>query len=109
MDFDQAKFCVRGRELLYRYCSEHGIVHRKIGKLVVATGSSEIPKLDLLMHLGTLNGVSGLRMLEGFEAMRMEPELRCVKALLSPESGIVDTHSFMLSLVVLYHLLCALI
>ncbi|XP_033134410.1 L-2-hydroxyglutarate dehydrogenase, mitochondrial-like [Brassica rapa] len=95
-----AKFCVRGRELLYRYCSEHGIAHRKIGKLVVATGSSDIPKLDLLMHLGTQNGVSGLRMLEGFEAMRMEPELRCVKALLSPESGIVDTHSFMLSLVV---------
>ncbi|KAG2258290.1 hypothetical protein Bca4012_021587 [Brassica carinata] len=95
----KAKFCVRGRELLYRYCSEHGIPHRKIGKLVVATGSSEIPKLDLLMHLGTQNGVSGLRMLEGFEAMRMEPELRCVKALLSPESGIVDTHSFMLSLV----------
>ncbi|CAF2048063.1 unnamed protein product [Brassica rapa] len=95
----KAKFCVRGRELLYRYCSEHGIAHRKIGKLVVATGSSEIPKLDLLMHLGTLNGVSDLRMLEGFEAMRMEPELRCVKALLSPESGIVDTHSFMLSLV----------
>uniref|UniRef100_M4CST3 L-2-hydroxyglutarate dehydrogenase, mitochondrial n=1 Tax=Brassica campestris TaxID=3711 RepID=M4CST3_BRACM len=94
-----AKFCVRGRELLYRYCSEHGIAHRKIGKLVVATGSSDIPKLDLLMHLGTQNGVSGLRMLEGFEAMRMEPELRCVKALLSPESGIVDTHSFMLSLV----------
>ncbi|WZZ17730.1 hypothetical protein YC2023_110819 [Brassica napus] len=99
MSLLKAKFCVRGRELLYRYCSEHGIAHRKIGKLVVATGSSDIPKLDLLMHLGTQNGVSGLRMLEGFEAMRMEPELRCVKALLSPESGIVDTHSFMLSLV----------
>nr|VDC62813.1 unnamed protein product [Brassica rapa] len=55
--------------------------------------------LWLLQHLGTQNGVSGLRMLEGFEAMRMEPELRCVKALLSPESGIVDTHSFTLSLV----------
>ncbi|CAN8279665.1 unnamed protein product [Cochlearia groenlandica] len=95
----KAKFCVRGRELLYRYCTEHDITHRKIGKLIVATGSSEIPKLDLLMHIGTQNGVSGLRMLEGFEAMRMEPNLRCVKALLSPESGIVDTHSFMLSLV----------
>ncbi|XP_010504590.1 PREDICTED: L-2-hydroxyglutarate dehydrogenase, mitochondrial-like [Camelina sativa] len=95
----KAKFCVRGRELLYRYCSEYEIPHKKIGKLIVATGSSEIPKLDLLMHLGTLNGVSGLRMLEGFDAMRMEPQLRCVKALLSPESGILDTHSFMLSLV----------
>ncbi|KAL1191524.1 L-2-hydroxyglutarate dehydrogenase [Cardamine amara subsp. amara] len=95
----KAKFCIRGRELLYRYCSEYEIPHNKIGKLIVATGSSEIPKLDLLMHLGTQNGVSGLRMLEGFEAMRMEPQLRCVKALLSPESGILDTHSFMLSLV----------
>ncbi|KFK34921.1 hypothetical protein AALP_AA5G211000 [Arabis alpina] len=95
----KAKFCVRGRELLYKYCSEHEISHKKIGKLIVATGSSEIPKLDLLMHLGTQNRVSGLRMLEGFEAMRMEPELRCVKALLSTESGILDTHSFMLSLV----------
>ncbi|XP_010525457.1 PREDICTED: L-2-hydroxyglutarate dehydrogenase, mitochondrial-like [Tarenaya hassleriana] len=95
----KAKFCVRGRELLYRYCSEHGIPHRKMGKLIVATGASEIPKLDLLMHLGTQNGVAGLRMLEGFEAMRMEPRLRCVKALLSPESGILDTHSLMLSLV----------
>ncbi|XP_023638029.1 L-2-hydroxyglutarate dehydrogenase, mitochondrial [Capsella rubella] len=95
----KAKFCVRGRELLYRYCSEYGIPHNKIGKLIVATGSSEIPKLDLLMHLGTQNGVSGLRMLEGFDAMRMEPQLRCVKALLSPESGILDAHSFMLSLV----------
>ncbi|CAH2063930.1 unnamed protein product [Thlaspi arvense] len=95
----KAKLCVRGRELLYRYCSEHEIPHRKIGKLIVATGSSEIPKLDLLMHLGTQNRVSGLRMMEGFEAMRMEPHLRCVKALLSPESGILDTHSFMLSLV----------
>ncbi|CAE6076478.1 unnamed protein product [Arabidopsis arenosa] len=95
----KAKFCVRGRELLYRYCSEYEIPHKKIGKLIVATGSSEIPKLDLLMHLGTQNGVSGLRMLDGFEAMRMEPQLRCVKALLSPESGILDSHSFMLSLV----------
>lgn len=95
----KAKFCVRGRELLYKYCSEYEIPHKKIGKLIVATGSSEIPKLDLLMHLGTQNRVSGLRMLEGFEAMRMEPQLRCVKALLSPESGILDTHSFMLSLV----------
>ncbi|XP_010516287.1 PREDICTED: L-2-hydroxyglutarate dehydrogenase, mitochondrial-like isoform X2 [Camelina sativa] len=95
----KAKFCVRGRELLYRYCSEYEIPYKKIGKLIVATGSSEIPKLDLLMHLGTLNGVSCLRMLEGFDAMRMEPQLRCVKALLSPESGILDTHSFMLSLV----------
>ncbi|KAL0453179.1 UNVERIFIED_CONTAM: L-2-hydroxyglutarate dehydrogenase, mitochondrial [Sesamum latifolium] len=97
----KAAFCVRGRQLLYKYCEEHDIPHKQIGKLIVATGSSEIPKLDLLMTRGIENGVEGLRMMEGQEATRMEPELQCLKALLSPASGIVDSHSFMLSLLVL--------
>ncbi|XP_057486773.1 L-2-hydroxyglutarate dehydrogenase, mitochondrial [Actinidia eriantha] len=67
----KALFCVRGRELLYKYCKEHDIPHKQIG----------------------------LRLLEGYEAMRIEPELKCKKALLSPVSGIVDTHSLILSLV----------
>ncbi|KAB2608509.1 L-2-hydroxyglutarate dehydrogenase [Pyrus ussuriensis x Pyrus communis] len=95
----KAKFCVRGRDLLYKYCSQHNIPHKQIGKLIVATRSSEIPKLHNLMHRGIQNGVDGLVMMEGSEAMRMEPELACLKALLSPLSGIVDTHSLMLSLV----------
>ncbi|KAH9675047.1 L-2-hydroxyglutarate dehydrogenase [Citrus sinensis] len=95
----KAIFCVRGRELLYKYCSEHEVPHKQIGKLIVATRPLEIPKLNDLMKRGTANGVHGLRMLEGFEAMKMEPELQCVKALLSPASGIVDSHSLMLSLV----------
>ncbi|KAL0404850.1 UNVERIFIED_CONTAM: L-2-hydroxyglutarate dehydrogenase, mitochondrial [Sesamum radiatum] len=98
----QAAFCVRGRQLMYKYCEEHDIPHKQIGKLIVATGSSEIPKLDLLMTRGIENGVEGLRMMEGQEATRMEPELQCLKALLSPASGIVDSHSFMLSLLVLF-------
>ncbi|XP_044468027.1 L-2-hydroxyglutarate dehydrogenase, mitochondrial isoform X2 [Mangifera indica] len=95
----KAIFCLRGRELLYKYCSEHGVPHKQIGKLIVATRPLEIPKLNNLMKCGTQNGVDNLRMLEGFEAMKMEPELQCVKALLSPASGIVDSHSLMLSLV----------
>ncbi|ONH94589.1 hypothetical protein PRUPE_7G023400 [Prunus persica] len=95
----KAILCVRGREMLYKYCSEHNIPHNQIGKLIVATGSSEIPKLHNLMNNGIKNGVGGLVMMEGSEATRMEPELRCLKALLSPVSGIVDTHSLMLSLV----------
>ncbi|KAA8519009.1 hypothetical protein F0562_016217 [Nyssa sinensis] len=94
----KAVFCVRGRELLYKYCKEHDVPHKQIGKLIVATGSSEIPKLNGLMNRGIENGVTGLRMMDGYEAMRMEPELRCMKALFSPASGIVDTHSLMLSL-----------
>ncbi|XP_073132428.1 L-2-hydroxyglutarate dehydrogenase, mitochondrial [Henckelia pumila] len=94
----KALFCVRGRQLMYEYCKEHEIPHLQIGKLIVATGLSEIPKLNLLMTRGVENGVERLRMMEGHEATRMEPELQCMKALLSPVSGIVDSHSFMLSL-----------
>lgn len=96
----QARFCVRGRRLLYDYCREHGIPHKQIGKLIVATRPSEIPKLSELMSQGVENGVEGLKMMEGEEAMRVEPELYCTKALLSPVSGIIDSHSLMLSLLV---------
>lgn len=95
----KALFCVRGRELMYKYCEKHDIPHKQVGKLIVATGSSEIPKLDILMNRGIENGVNGLRLMEGYEAMKIEPELQCMKALFSPLSGIVDSHSLMLSLV----------
>lgn len=96
----QANLCVRGRKILYKYCSDHGVPHKQIGKLIVATTLTEIPKLTNLLERGIENGVEGLRMMEGFEAMQMEPELQCVKALLSPCTGIVDSHSLMVSLLV---------
>ncbi|KAK9156530.1 hypothetical protein Scep_003104 [Stephania cephalantha] len=95
----KARFCVRGRKLLYDYCSEHGVPHKQIGKFIVATENADVQKLNAFLSRGIENGVEGLRMIEGFEAMRMEPELQCSKALLSPVTGIVDTHSLMLSLV----------
>ncbi|CAN4109163.1 unnamed protein product [Withania somnifera] len=95
----KASFCIRGKELLYKYCKDHEIPHKRIGKLIVATGLSEVPKLSALMTRGIQNGVEGLRMMEGYEATTLEPELQCVKALWSPSSGIVDSHSLMLSLV----------
>lgn len=91
---------MRGRHLLYEYCRHHGIPHKQIGKLIVATRPSEIPKLSELMSRGVENGVEGLRMMDAHEAMHLEPELYCTKALLSPVSGIVDSHSLMLSLLV---------
>ena len=101
----QASFCVRGRRLLYEYCKEHGIPHKQIGKLIVACGNEEIPKLNYLLNRGNENGVEGLRIMEGCDAMEFEPELQCLKALWSPTSGIIDSHSLMLSLMVclLYH------
>lgn len=95
----KAKFCVKGRDMMYKYCSEHDVPHKQIGKLIVATRRSEVPKLNELLVRGIENGVDGLRMMEASEAMKIEPELQCAKALFSPRSGIVDTHSLMLSLV----------
>ncbi|KAK1280622.1 hypothetical protein QJS04_geneDACA015034 [Acorus gramineus] len=95
----KANLCVRGRELLYKYCLEREIPHKQIGKLIVATRTTEIPMLEELMRCGMEYGVEGLRMMEGFEAMQMETELQCSKAVLSPCSGIVDSHTLMLSLV----------
>lgn len=85
---------------MYKYCLEHEVPHKQIGKLIVATGPAEIPRLIDIMEQGIRNGVEGLKLMDGSEAMRMEPELECVKALFSPVTGIVDSHSFMLSLVV---------
>lgn len=87
--------------MLYKYCKDHEIPHKQIGKLIVATGLSEVPRLSALMTRGIQNGVEDLRMMEGYEATTLEPELQCVKALWSPSSGIVDSHSLMLSLVVM--------
>ncbi|XP_021749144.1 L-2-hydroxyglutarate dehydrogenase, mitochondrial-like isoform X1 [Chenopodium quinoa] len=95
----KAKFCVKGRDMVYKYCSEHDVPHKQIGKLIVATRESEVSKLNELLVRGSENGVNGLRLMEASESMKMEPELQCAKALFSPVSGIVDTHSLMLSLV----------
>ncbi|XP_008786818.2 L-2-hydroxyglutarate dehydrogenase, mitochondrial isoform X2 [Phoenix dactylifera] len=95
----KASLCVKGKELLYKYCFDRRIPHKQTGKLIVATSVAEVRKLEDLLRRGTENRVEDLRMMEGSQAMQMEPELQCVKALLSPSSGIVDSHSFMLSLV----------
>ncbi|KQK10244.1 hypothetical protein BRADI_2g52900v3 [Brachypodium distachyon] len=94
----KASLCVRGREMLYKYCAEREIPHKRLGKLIVATGAAETAKLDMLLRTAKENGVDDLQMMEGSQAMEMEPELRCLKALLSPSTGIIDSHSFMLSL-----------
>jgi L-2-hydroxyglutarate oxidase LhgO len=94
----RAIHCVRGRRMLYAYCASHGIPHNKCGKLIVAAAPAELGKVEMLMKLGLANGVEGLRLLDGVEARRLEPALACVAAALSPETGIVDSHRYMLAL-----------
>jgi L-2-hydroxyglutarate oxidase LhgO len=94
----RGRHCVRGRRMLYEFCASHGVPHRKCGKLVVATNDAEIDKLKAIEVQGNINGVEGLELIGGNAARAMEPELSCVGALLSPETGIIDGHAYMLAL-----------
>ena len=93
-----AATCVEGRRMLYAYCAEHGVPHRNCGKLIVATNEAESDLLLSIKGRAEANGVEGMRLLSAAEAMAMEPNLQCTAALLSPATGIVDSHSYMLAL-----------
>ena len=92
------RHCARSRRMLYEYCASHGVPHRKLGKLVVVGRNADIPALEKLFAQATRNGVEGLRMLDGPDAIRMEPALACAAAFHSPETGIIDSHRYMLAL-----------
>jgi L-2-hydroxyglutarate oxidase LhgO len=94
----RARHCPRGRRLMYEFCASHGVPHRKCGKLIVATEDAEVAKMEGILKQGQTNGVEGFRMIEGADARAMEPQVSCVAALHSPETGIVDSHSFMRAL-----------
>ena len=94
----KAALCVAGRQLLYRYCDDKGIRHRRIGKLIVAATDADVPVLEKYLAQGTANGVDDLCWVEQAEAKQREPKVRCVRALHSPSTGIIDSHEFMLAL-----------
>ena len=94
----KARLCVEGRRLLYDYCRARGIAHRRCGKLIVATQPDERSRLQALESAGRANGVTDLRWIEADEARALEPALRCVAALESPSSGIIDSHALMVAL-----------
>lgn len=93
-----AQWCVRGARLLYDYCAQRGIAHRRCSKLLVATREADVAALEALRVQGLANGVDELRWLSRAQAVVLEPELSCVAALWSPTSGIVDSHGLMTAL-----------
>jgi L-2-hydroxyglutarate oxidase LhgO len=94
----RALHCVRGRRMLYDFCASHGVAHRKCGKLVVATNEAELAKVETIHVQAQKNGVEGTEMIGGNAARAMEAELYCIGALSSPETGIIDSHGYMLAL-----------
>lgn len=94
----KAKFCVEGRRLLYDFLQSHKVDHWKCGKLVVATEEAEVPRIEAILEQGRINGVEGLELLSGEQARALEPQLNAIAAILSPESGLFDSHGYMLAL-----------
>ena len=93
----KATACVEGRERLYAYCRERGVPHAQLGKLIVATNERELPGVQQIEAAAKANGVDNLEWLTASEAQRLEPQLNCIAALLSPSTGIIDSHALMLA------------
>lgn len=94
----KARLCVAGRDALYAFCDSHGVPYRRCGKLIVATDASQLAELQALQDHGAANGVDDLQRLDADEVSALEPQLSAVAGLLSPSTGIVDSHALMLAL-----------
>lgn len=94
----KARLCVRGKQLLYDYCEQNGIPHRRIGKLIVATDDEERSTLDAYQRSAQANGVFDLMPLSKAECAELEPAVQCVAGLWSPSTGIIDSHAYMQAL-----------
>jgi L-2-hydroxyglutarate oxidase LhgO len=94
----KARLCVEGRRLLYSFLDSHGVRFKKCGKLVVANGADEISALERVYLQAKMNQVEGLKWLEKHSVTKLEPLLKCDVALYSTESGVFDSHGYMLAL-----------
>ncbi len=90
----KAKLCVRGRHLTYDFLKEHAIPHRKCGKLIVALEEKELGGLEKLWKQGELNGVENLKMIDANAVHNLEPRVKCLAGLHSPETGILDMAAY---------------
>ena len=88
----KATCCVKGKQMLYEYCASHGVEHNRIGKVIVAISEDEIPKLEELKLKGEANGVMDLEWLDQAQVKAMEPNVTAAAGLLSPSTGIVESH-----------------
>jgi L-2-hydroxyglutarate oxidase LhgO len=94
----KARLCVQGKQMLYAYCEEKGIPYKRLGKLIVSATPQQTQQLAGIAQRAQLNGVDDLYQISGAQARELEPALVCDAALVSPSTGIVDSHALMLAL-----------
>ena len=94
----RATLCVRGKKLMYAFARENGVPHQAISKLLIAVQDAQIPKLKALCETAAKNGVDDLQPMTAAEAKKLEPEVACAAAVLSPSTGIINSHAYMQAL-----------
>ena len=94
----RARHCVRSRRMLYAYCATRGVPHRKTGKFVVATNDHELKRLEEIYKQSQINDCENVSLIDAAEVKKHEPAAFCLGALNSPETGVIDSHGYMLAL-----------
>jgi L-2-hydroxyglutarate oxidase LhgO len=94
----KARLCVAGKKLLYAYAAENDVEHRRLGKIIVASREEEVAALAGIRETAEQNGVLDLEWLEAKDVAALEPTVKAVRGLLSPSTGVIDSHSFMTAL-----------
>jgi L-2-hydroxyglutarate oxidase LhgO len=94
----KARLCVEGKALLYAFCAARGVGHRNLGKLIFAHEAAQFDELEKIVVNARHAGVEDLVWLDAAAARELEPELDCAGALLSPSTGIIDSHAYMQAL-----------
>ncbi|KAF1084731.1 L-2-hydroxyglutarate oxidase LhgO [Sporotomaculum syntrophicum] len=91
----KARLCVEGNRLLYQFCKVWGVPHKRLGKLIIARTAEEVPVLESILNQGLANGVTDLELLEAGQVRQLEPHVAAVAAILSPSTGVIDSHALM--------------
>lgn len=91
----KARLCVEGRELLYEVCRRHNIPHRRIGKLIIATTEHEMGQIQELLDRAKSNGVTSISPMDQKGILEMEPNIKAIGGLYSPDTGIISAHALM--------------
>ena len=94
----KARYCVDGKERLYSFAERHGVPIRKCGKIIVASSPDQIGHLEAIREHAKANGANDLALLDRTRLNRLEPALAGEAGLLSPSTGIIDSHAFMLAM-----------
>jgi len=96
----KARHCVQGRRMLYDYLDAHGVTVKRCGKFVVAVGDAEAAELQAILGRAEANGVEQLSLIDGPAVRKIEPALSAAVtgAIVSPVSGIFDSHAYFLAL-----------